>query len=269
MHIRFGLALALCLSSTTASFSQQVVRFDTTVGSFDMVLNPTGDTRLVEHTDNFLRYVTERLYHCTVINRAAEDFVLQMGGFLSDTLVVPSTTDGFEAIQTFAPITGVPAAQTGFTNSRGTIAMALSGLPGGGTNRNSGTSSFFVNLGDNSFLDPDFTVFAVIPDLTTIDIIMGLDQISLDPQNLGFSDIPIDENGNMVFIERAFVIEDTISASFARNAALAQLFSPGLVSPAPATEAATAAASAAAVPEPASALLALLAAVGFGFVRRR
>ena len=281
MNSRIALAIVLCFSFVQSISAQTVVRFDTTAGDFDMVLNPTGDVRLNEHVDNLVRYVTDRRYHCTVINRAAENFVLQMGGFRSDTMIVPSTADGFEAIQKFDPIAGVPAAGAGFTNSRGTIAMALSGLPTGGTNQNSGTSSFFVNLTDNTFLDPDFTVFAVIPDLTTIDIIMGLDQVDLTavpgsgaaPGNLAFSDIPIHDNGNMVFIERAFLIEDTITTSLLTNTALAQLANPGLVAPAGApsvaASAATASATSSAVPEPTSALLALLAAVSCGFVRHR
>ena len=63
---------------------------------------------------------------------------------------------------------------------------------------------------DNSFLDPDFTVFAAIPDMTTINNIMALTKVdtTADPAfgadrgNLGFSDVPVEENGFQVFIKR-------------------------------------------------------------------
>ena len=44
----------------------------------------------------------------------------------------------------------------------------------GGTNQDGGTSSFFVNLTSNTFLDADFTVFAAIPDMTVVNQIMAL-----------------------------------------------------------------------------------------------
>ncbi len=227
-----------------ATAPAEVVRFQTDVGNIDMVLNPTNDSRLQEHVDNLIDYVEARRYHCTVVNRAAEGFVLQMGGFFTTTLVAPSVVNGFEPIDTFDPINGAPASTiTGLSNTRGTVAMALPSLSGGGTNQNGGTSSFFVNLDDNSTgLDPDFTVFAQIPDMETVDKIMGLNQVNLteDPSfgassgNLAFSDVPLQDNGNQVFIQQAFLLEDTIAVAAATNTALAQLFNPSLVSVAPA-----------------------------------
>ena len=97
-------------------------------------------------------------------------------------------------------------------------------VPTGGTNQDSGSSSFFVNLGSNTFLDADFTVFAAIPDMTTINKIMDLMQTDLtaDPDfgagdgNLGFSDVPLEDNGFQVFIKRTFVINDTLAVARAR-----------------------------------------------------
>jgi cyclophilin family peptidyl-prolyl cis-trans isomerase len=244
MTFRIGCGFLLT-SIFFATAPAEVVRFQTDVGNIDMVLNPANDSRLQEHVDNLIDYVEARRYHCTVVNRAAEDFVLQMGSFFTTTLVAPSVVNGFEPIDTFDPINGAPASTiTGLSNTRGTVAMALPSLSGGGTNQNGGTSSFFVNLGDNSAgLDPDFTVFAQIPDMETVDKIMGLNQVNLteDPSfgassgNLAFSDVPLQDNGNQVFIQQAFLLEDTIAVAAATNAALAQLFDPSLVSTAPAT----------------------------------
>ena len=243
MTFRIGCGFLLT-SIFFATAPAEVVRFQTDVGNIDMVLNPAKDSRLQEHVDNLIDYVEARRYHCTVVNRAAEDFVLQMGSFFTTTLVAPSVVNGFEPIDTFDPINGAPASTiAGLSNTRGTVAMALPSLSGGGTNQNGGTSSFFVNLGDNSAgLDPDFTVFAQIPDMETIDKIMGLNQVNLteDPSfgassgNLAFSDVPLQDNGNQVFIQQAFLLEDTIAVAAATNAAVAQLFNPSLVSTAPA-----------------------------------
>jgi cyclophilin family peptidyl-prolyl cis-trans isomerase len=200
------------------------VRFETTVGSFDMVLNPTDNPVLQGHVDNMLHYIEDESYKSSWINRAAEGFVLQMGGFYSHTKRVPLDITNTRSVATIAPVLGEPAAENaGLSNTLGTVAMALSG-GANGTNQNSGTSSFFVNLTSNDFLDADFTVFAAIPDMTTINAIMALMQedLTADPDfgagngNLGFSDVPIDENGFQVFIRRAFVINDTLEVARAR-----------------------------------------------------
>ena len=74
---------------------------------------------------------------------------------------------------------GEPASEIGLSNTVGTVALALPGDGMGGTNQNAGTSSFFVNLTSNTFLDADFTVFAAIPDMTVINEIMALMQTDL------------------------------------------------------------------------------------------
>jgi cyclophilin family peptidyl-prolyl cis-trans isomerase len=265
-----------------------------------MVLNPTNNPLLNEHAENMVAYVNAGRYHCTVINRAAEGFVLQMGGFGSRTQVTPGTVDGFIPVETFDPVQGAPASTIqGLTNSVGTVALALPGDGMGGTNQDAGTSSFFVNLTDNSFLDSDFTTFAVIPNLTTINTIMNLSQVDLSldpafgagPNDLAFIDVPLLDDGRMVFIQRAFVIEDTAAVTAARNAAIAGLIDPSSLSamlngpnPAPtfqqgimtnaaaanlntaAANAMAASASTSAVPEPTSAVMVLIGAA-FGALR--
>lgn len=225
---RLSLALLVALLAAavfvTSPATAQVVRFETTVGNFDMVLNPTNNSRLQAHVDNMLHYIESESYKSSWINRAAEDFVLQMGGFYSHTKRVPIDISNTRPVATIAPVPGEPAAEnSGLSNTRGTVSLAL---PGGanGTNQDGGTSSFFVNLGSNTFLDADFTVFAAIPDMTTIDKIMALMQTDLtaDPDfgagngNLAFSDVPLEDNGFQVFIRRAFVINDTLEAARAR-----------------------------------------------------
>jgi peptidyl-prolyl cis-trans isomerase A (cyclophilin A) len=269
--------------------SAQVVRFQTSLGDFDMVLNPTNNPLLQDYVDNFLAYVNAERYHCAVINRAAEGFVMQTGGFKIRTPEVPDTVAGFMPIQTFDPVPGVPASTIdGLSNTLGTVALALPGDGMGGTDEDAGTSSFFVNLTDNAFLDADFTVFAEVPDLTTINAIMALDQVDLTldpnfgagPGNLGFTDVPLRPSGDLVIINRAFVVEDTLAIA----QAVAGLGSASLSSSLPLTTTAasspnsslttpalslveepqpeTALVAATAIPEPASIALLLVGLLG-------
>jgi cyclophilin family peptidyl-prolyl cis-trans isomerase len=166
-----------------------------------------------------LLYVENGAYNSSWINRADENFVLQMGGFYSHTLRPPRTIESTRPVNDFAPVQGEPMI-TGLSNTAGTVSLAL---PGGfgGTNQDGGTSSFFVNLASNTFLDADFTVFAAISDMTVVNEIMALMQVdrTTDPVfgagsgNLAFSDVPLQDNGFQVFIKRAFVIDDAMSVA--------------------------------------------------------
>jgi peptidyl-prolyl cis-trans isomerase A (cyclophilin A) len=271
----------LMLFSLVGSASAQVVRFETTIGSFDMVLNPRNDARLDGHVDNLLQYVNNNSYNGSWINRADTGFVLQMGGFFAHTKRPGLTINQTRSVDAFTPVTGSPGI-TGLSNTVGTVAMALPGQAGGGTNRNGGTSSFFVNLTSNTFLDPDFTVFAAIPDMTVVNQIMALTKVdkTTDPNfgagggNLAFSDIPITAEGFQVFIKRAFEITDTMSVA----RAMAGVQSAMSMSEAAAATAATssnlgssAGSASSAVPEPTSLVAAILGLCGGMFLipRRR
>lgn len=216
----------VCVGSTTAW--SQTVRFETNVGDFDMVLNPTNDPNLQPLVDNLIAYVGLGRYHFTAINRAADndntdpsdDFVLQMGGFLG---FVP-TPELWP--QTFQGVERLPEAVTDadgdgdvdfntLTNSRGTVSLALAA-----GDVNSGTSSFFINLGNNAFLDAQgFVPFAEIENMDTIDRILALEQRDLspavgEPGNLAFIDVPLTEDERIVVVKRAMVVEADDDFSF-------------------------------------------------------
>jgi cyclophilin family peptidyl-prolyl cis-trans isomerase len=265
--------LALILFASATAAPAQVVRFETTVGEFDMVLNPRNEARLQGHVNNLLQYVNNNSYNGSWINRAdisasGTPFVLQMGGFFSQTKRPPLTLNGTRSVDSFTPVLGEPASSfTGLSNTVGTVAMALPGLPTGGTNQDGGSNSFFVNLTTNDFLDADFTVFAAIPDMTVVNQIMDLTKVdrTTDPNfgagggNLAFTDIPVTAEGFQVFIKRAFVVTDTIAVA----QAVAGVQSALALSESAAAAALSSASSAAiAVPEP-SALAVALAALAF------
>jgi cyclophilin family peptidyl-prolyl cis-trans isomerase len=275
MISRVGCSFVVCflLASSAAA---QVVRFETTLGSFDMVLNPTNNSRLRAHADNMVRYVENGNYNSSWINRADTGFVLQMGGFYSHTRRPPPTIDSTRPLATFAPVLGEPGI-TGLSNTVGTVALALPGLPGGGTNQDAGTSSFFVNLTSNTFLDRDFTVFAAISDMTVINQIMALMTVdrTTDPVfgagsgNLGFSDVPVTTEGQQVFIRRAFVINDTLSVARAMSAVAPLMVTSAEAASGAGSGASSSLTASAAVPEPASIVLVLSTLGFYQLVRRR
>jgi len=227
MLTRIGLATVLALLTTTGAFAQ-TMRFNTSVGSFDMELNPNNDANLQPLVDNIVAYIGLGKYHFSAVNRAADgnagtsdDFVLQMGGFMG----FPTTPDLWASLHT--PIEklndGVVVDANGdgtvdfssISNTRGTISLALqSGQP------NSGTSSFFINLGDNNFLDSQgFVPFARISDMTTIDKIMQLTQRDLSGQigqsgNLAYTDVPLTEDGRIVVVKSVQVVDAAEDFSF-------------------------------------------------------
>lgn len=204
------------LSLVAGPSSGQTVNFQTNVGSFDIVLNPTNNPNLNLLADNFLAYVTSGRFNDTVINRAEEDFVLQMGVFkTSSTLVSEIPSGGFSPIAAFAPVIvdsnndgQVDFSTAGITNVRGTVGLAKAA-----NNQNSGTSSFYINLNNsNDFLDTQgFLTFGTVVDMTPIDQIMSLNRIDLSStvnqsDSLAYNNVPLSSPGNLVVIQNATVI---------------------------------------------------------------
>ncbi|WP_428308220.1 peptidylprolyl isomerase [Lacipirellula sp.] len=227
MLTRIGLATVLALLTTTGAFAQ-TMRFNTSVGSFDMELNPNNDPNLQPLVDNIVAYIGLGKYHFSSVNRAADgnagtadDFVLQMGGFMG----FPTNPDfwatmnsSIEKLNDGVVVDADGDGQVDFSsisNTRGTVSLALqSGQP------NSGTSSFFINLGDNNFLDSQgFVPFARISNMSTIDKIMQLNQRDLASElgqtgNLALSDVPITADGNIVVVKSVQVVNAASDFSF-------------------------------------------------------
>ena len=226
---RIPLALAL-VSALFASTSQAgpVILFETNAGSFVMDVNPTDDPNLQVHVDNIVQYIDTNRYIGMVINRAQEDFVVQMGGFLTDTLdpasigqVGSSNENGFPRVPAFDPVI-VDADNDGavdfptLSNTVGAVSLALSGDP------DSGTSSFFVNLNDNSGPPPNldalgFVPFAEIRDLAFFDNLNAatgdfgrLNLRDANPtftNNLGYQDVPTFQD-ELIVVEQALLIPE-------------------------------------------------------------
>jgi peptidyl-prolyl cis-trans isomerase B (cyclophilin B) len=108
----------------------------TSAGTIRLELYPARAPKTVE---NFLQYVRDGHYNGTVFHRVIDGFMIQGGGFDSK----------YSQKSTRAPITNEAqgAAKAGLKNEVGTIAMARTADP------NSATAQFFINVGDNSFLN--------------------------------------------------------------------------------------------------------------------
>ncbi|HYM35579.1 MAG TPA: peptidylprolyl isomerase [Steroidobacteraceae bacterium] len=95
---------------------------------------------------NFLQYVRDKHYDNTIFHRVIQNFVIQGGGYTDKNIEKPTRSS-------------VPnESGNGLSNRRGTIGLARTGDP------HSGTSQFYINLGDNVALDPQpsrwgYTVF--------------------------------------------------------------------------------------------------------------
>ena len=107
----------------------------TSLGEFVVELE---STKASATSANFLKYVNDGFYANTVFHRVISNFMIQGGGFTSDLA---------QKAPTYAPIVLETPAITGLSNTKGTIAMARTNV------LNSATSQFFINTGDNSFLD--------------------------------------------------------------------------------------------------------------------
>jgi len=109
------------------------VRIVTTEGSFLVRLNPARAPLTVK---NFLAYVRSGFYSGTIFHRVVPGFVIQGGGF----------TASYKEKKTRPPIPNESG--NGLSNVRGSIAMAREHAP------HSATSQFYINLADNTNLDP-------------------------------------------------------------------------------------------------------------------
>jgi cyclophilin family peptidyl-prolyl cis-trans isomerase len=121
------------------------------------------------HSANFLRYVEHGFYSGTVFHRVVADYVVQGGGY----------DRKLQKRATFEPVEN--ESRNGLNNARGTIAAARTDDP------HSATSQFFVNLKDNTQLNPTeaewgYTVFGrVTSGLEVLDAIGKLPTAGAGP----------------------------------------------------------------------------------------
>jgi cyclophilin family peptidyl-prolyl cis-trans isomerase len=112
--------------------SHPVVIIETTLGTMEAELYEDKAPLSVE---NFLAYADAKEYDGTVFHRVIKKFMVQGGGFTPEGTKTP----------TRGPVKN--EAHNGLKNTRGTLAMARTGVV------DSATNQFFINHADNVFLD--------------------------------------------------------------------------------------------------------------------
>jgi len=154
------LAAPLLLAAPPAGAANPFVRFTTNLGAFDVELclevSAVCDRAAPNSVANFLFYVDDGDYASSVVHRSVPDFVIQGGSYRLGA--GPLVT----AIPTDPPVANE---FDGFTNRRGTMSVPLQGdgQTECDTVEDSGTSGWFVNVGQNTGLDCGlFTVFGVV-----------------------------------------------------------------------------------------------------------
>jgi len=109
-----------------------MVELHTNHGVIKLELDAEKAPKTVE---NFLNYVKKGHYDNTVFHRVIDGFMIQGGGF----------EPGMKQKPTRGPVAN--EAGNGLKNAKYTVAMARTSDP------HSATAQFFINVGDNAFLD--------------------------------------------------------------------------------------------------------------------
>jgi cyclophilin family peptidyl-prolyl cis-trans isomerase len=127
----------------------QVMRFQTTLGTFDVELLEDDAPNTVANFLDYLERYEESIIHRSGQGTGTVPSVIQGGGFVFDgDSIEPITTDPAIINEFLA----------GNSNLRGTLSMALP--PG---NPDGGTSQWFINTANNAFLDSNrHTVFGQV-----------------------------------------------------------------------------------------------------------
>jgi peptidyl-prolyl cis-trans isomerase A (cyclophilin A) len=126
------ITMVFVLSSAFAATKNPIVVMKTNQG--DIHLELFKDKAPVS-VKNFLKYTNKKFYNGTIFHRVINGFMVQGGGF--DKSMNKKTT--------LDPIKN--EATNGLQNSVGTVAYARTNVV------DSATSQFFINVGDNSFLN--------------------------------------------------------------------------------------------------------------------
>jgi cyclophilin family peptidyl-prolyl cis-trans isomerase len=170
-------AAILLVAKNSSAEEAQKVKFATTAGDFVVEVYPDKAPKTVE---NFLQYVREKHYDGTIFHRVIDNFMIQGGGFDSKfsqkKTRLPVVHEGREAL-----------AKGGPRNTVGTLAMARTNDP------QSATAQFFINVNDNSSLDPNaqqpgYTVFGKV--VSGMDIIQKVKSTPTGPGGPFPSDVP-------------------------------------------------------------------------------
>lgn len=153
-----GITYATDLSAATSS--NTIVRIEYRHGQvvwakMDVEL---FDTLKPLTVSNFLYYVRNGSYDRTILHRVVPGFIIQGGQYTVQNPYAQSLANYMNRIVEGPAIASEATNSPIIPNTFGTIAMALSG-DGTNVDRNSATTSWYININDNTVDLPEYTVF--------------------------------------------------------------------------------------------------------------
>ncbi len=154
-----------------------IVEIKTSKGTIEIELDSEKSPITVE---NFLRYVNDGFYDGLIFHRVIDGFMIQGGGFES----------GMKEKEIIYPPIENEARKSWLENKRGTIVMARTNDP------DSATSQFFINVADNTFLNPgenDFYGYAVFGKIVSgMDVVDVIGKVKTHTVGM-FQDVPVED----------------------------------------------------------------------------
>ena len=151
MNTRLLFTLSFILSSMAAEAQTQVT-FYTTMGNFTARME---ETKRPITTSNFLGLVKAKFYDGIIFHRVVKGFVIQGG----DPTGTGSGGSGVTIPDELSPP---------FSNLQKTLGMATSGP-------NTATSQFYINLVNNTYLDPNYTAFGTV--ISNFDVVLAIGNV--------------------------------------------------------------------------------------------
>ena len=153
------------------------VRIETSMGNIVLELDAVNAPI---STANFIAYANDGFYEDTIFHRVIDGFMVQGGGL---------TADMSDKSNKKVPIKNEAA--NGLKNDHGTVAMARTNVI------DSATSQFFINVGENSFLNhtaptPQGFGYAVFGKVTDgLEVIDAIRQVKTGSKGL-HQDVPVE-----------------------------------------------------------------------------
>ncbi|HEV3241402.1 MAG TPA: peptidylprolyl isomerase [Casimicrobiaceae bacterium] len=185
-------AVGCAVAAASSHAANPQVDLDTSAGKIRIELYPDAAPKTVE---NFLAYVQAKHYDGTQFHRVIRGFMIQGGGYNADFREKPTRPPvRNEAEQT---------SKAGLLNVPGSVAMARTPDP------NSATAQFFINVGDNKFLNfreatqqgYGYTVFGKV--VEGMDVVNKIAQAPTGSGGPFPRDVPVDR----VLIKSATVVQ--------------------------------------------------------------
>jgi peptidyl-prolyl cis-trans isomerase A (cyclophilin A) len=168
------------------------VRIETSMGNVVLQLDRY---RAKITVDNFLGYVARGQYDKTLVHRVEEAYLIQAGGFMTN----------YTEIEPDKPIFNESG--NGLKNKDGTIAMAKQL-----NDAHSATSQFFINLNDNTNLDPGrswgYAVFGEV--IEGYEVLEAISEVEVGySEELGYPTVP----KKMITILRVVILDENYNAA--------------------------------------------------------